>query len=238
MKLLLTFIMPFLVSYGWGFRPNNNHDTPDIGEKYSTIISNHNAYYVGDTNDNNIYLTFDTGYDDGNVEKILDILKEKNVMACFFTTGHFMKSRPDLILRMYNEGHIVGNHTYNHPKLTNLNLVETEEELLKVEKLYSEITNQEMKKYMRPPEGLISEESLTNTDKLGYKTILWSLAFKDWEKNVFHGNDYSYHKVINNIHNGAIILLHTVSKDNLDDLPMIIDGLTNQGYQFSSLDDL
>ncbi|XMB85699.1 delta-lactam-biosynthetic de-N-acetylase [Mycoplasmatota bacterium WC44] len=223
-------------SYGWGYQKQGNN-TPSIG-RYNEIISPYDVFYVGDTDKKEIYLTFDTGYETGNTSHLLDTLKEHNVPAAFFVTGHFISEHPELIKRMYDEGHIVGNHTWSHPDLTSLTGKEVELELSKIENKYYDITNTEMLKFIRPPRGTFSPKSLTALDDLGYVTVFWSLAYVDWYQNQQRGWEYAYNSVMDTIHNGAIILMHTVSNDNKEALEQILTDLDKQGYQFKPLTNL
>lgn len=223
-------------AYGFGFKKNNNHLQPEIG-KYNNEIYGTDSYYVGDSNEKVVYLTFDVGYDNGCLSKVLDILKEKNVESTFFVTGDFFDKGKELIIRMVNEGHIVGNHTYDHKNITKLSYDELEEQLVKVENKYYEITGKDMIKYFRPPEGEFNKQSLMNVKKAGYKTFFWSIAYVDWNTKNQKNNNYAYEVVMNNLHNGAIILMHTVSKDNLNNLGSIIDGIRNEGYEIKNLNE-
>lgn len=231
--LLLCLMIPFLAS--WGFGVTNKGKNPDIGS-YEEILNKHNAIYVGKKE--NVYFTFDTGYETGNTSKILDTLKEKNVKATFFVTGHFMKTNKDLIKRMCEEGHIVGNHTWGHPKISKIGNEKIEEEINKLNNEYEEIIGSKMPKYFRPPCGDFDERSLTKLDEMGYKTVFWSLAYKDWLKDEVKGANYAYDSVMSKIHGGAIILLHTVSKDNTDALGKIIDGCREKGYIIANIDSI
>ena len=236
--ILLIFTILFSTSpvFAWGI-PRCGNNVPYPGKEYEELIKNHNAFYIGDTNKKEVYLTFDTGYELGNTSVILDILRSENVKAAFFVTGHFLKQNKELVLRMYNEGHLVCNHTWNHPNITKKSKIEIEEDLCRVEDKYYEITHDYMPKFLRPPEGAISDYSLSVTDELGYTTIFWSLAYVDWKINEQKGSKYAYDNVINNIHNGAIILMHTVSTDNRDALKEIIATL-RVNYEFKNLYDL
>jgi len=241
-KIFITFLL-FIFSvlfvnsvnaYGFGFSKNNNHKQPYIG-KYEEVIAGTDSYYVGSKDERNVYFTFDAGYDNGVLSKILDVLKEKNVQSTFFVTGDFLERESDLVLRIFNEGHIVGNHTYDHKNITKLNKEELKNQITKVEEKYKEITGSEMLYYFRPPAGEFDKNSLMNVKNLGYKTFFWSIAYKDWETNKQHGEKYAIDSVINNLHNGAIILMHTVSEDNLKALPTIIDYVRNEGYAIKNL---
>lgn len=236
--IIILFFSTFLKvnAYSWGIPSSRSNTIPYPGDEYQDIIKRHNSYYIG-SNKKEVYLTFDTGYEIGNTSLILDTLKSKNVKATFFITGHFIKENPLLVKRMSDEGHIAGNHTWNHPDITKLSYDEIKQEIELVENEYKSITGKELDKFIRPPEGKFDDNSLDSLDKLGYNTIFWSLAYKDWMINDQHGKDYAYNNVINKLHNGAIILLHTVSKDNQEALSNIIDTI-NENYQIKTLYDL
>lgn len=235
MKFLImcTLFIPLLASFGFGY--TNNNGNVSIGE-YEQILTKHNSIYLGDND--KVYLTFDTGYELGNTSKILDTLKENDVKATFFVTGHFMKTNPELIKRMHDEGHLVGNHTWGHPKITTISKEKLENEINKINEEYKKITNCEMKKYFRPPCGDFDDKSLGYLDELGYKTIFWSLAYKDWNPKEIKGKEFAYNSVVDKLHNGAIILLHTVSTDNTNALSDIINGIKNKGYKIGHIADL
>lgn len=238
--ILFFFITIPLVSaseYGWGFKRNNEHKTPDIGF-YAKVIEGTNSYYVGSDHKKVVYLTFDAGYDNGVMGKMLDVLKEKNVQATFFLTGDFIVREQELLKRLANEGHIVANHSWSHRYITRLNDEELRYELEKVEEEYEKITNKKMSKFFRPPAGVFNRESLLKVQKMGYTTFFWSLAYKDWETNNQRGADFAYNSVMDNLHNGAIILMHTVSTDNLEALPRVIDDIRKKGYVIENLDQL
>ncbi|ERJ13028.1 delta-lactam-biosynthetic de-N-acetylase [Haloplasma contractile] len=223
--------------YGWGFKPNDNHKQPEVGI-YKDILERHNAYYVGNSHRKEIYLTFDAGYENGFTDDILDVLKQHDVPATFFVTGTYMKNNPNLIKRMVNEHHTVGNHTFTHPDMTAIDITQYKKELKRVEDEFYKLTNQDMMKIMRPPRGRFSDRSLKIADDLGYHNIFWSLAFKDWETKNQHGWQYAYNSVMNRIHPGAVILLHTVSEDNAKALSHIISDLREEGYDFVPIKNL
>lgn len=221
----------------WYFMYHNDHKTPDVQKgidfkKYST-------YYVGDTSEKRIYLTFDEGYENGYTPKILEVLKAKGVKAAFFCTGDFLKSQPDLVRRMVAEGHIVANHTYKHVNLAKVSEDKIKKELNDCEYEYKVITGgKEMPKFVRPPEGSYSEKSLAVAHNVGYKTIFWSFAHHDWDPSKQPGTQVTYNRIINGAHNGAIYLLHAVSKSDTEALPGAIDTLKSQGYSFGTLYEL
>lgn len=235
--IMLSFVNGTIKSYGWGFSKNDDHLQPYIG-KYSEEIKDTNSYYVGNPDEKVVYLTFDAGYDNGNLVKILDVLKEKNVQGTFFITGDFLNRFSDLVVKINDDGHIIGNHTWSHKNITSLNDEQIKEELLKVENKFKEITGEDIDRYFRPPAGVFNNKSLMTIKGNDYCTIFWSIAYKDWETNKTGDVNNSVNLVIDNLHNGAIILLHTVSKENVEALPIIIDKIRDEGYKISSLNNL
>ena len=232
--LMLLFIKPSVsASSGWGFKKNKDHKVPDIGT-YANEIKDL-AYYVG-PEEKTMYLTFDVGYDNGNLSKILDTLKEENIKATFFVTGDFVERFPELLKRISNEGHLIGNHTYNHKDITKLSYRELERELDILDNKVYEVTGKKIDRYFRPPEGKVDRQSLENVKKIGYKTIFWSIAYVDWYQDKSYGKEYVLNNVINNLHDGAICLMHSVSKDNANYLSDVIEEVRNQGYQIKNLD--
>lgn len=242
-KLLLTlslfifFFFNFVITSkasGWGFRKNSNHETPEIG-KYQQMIEGTDAYYYQKTEEKCVFLTFDVGYDNGNLSIILDTLKAKNVKANFFITGDFINRFPSLVLRMAQEGHLVCNHSYSHKKITQQSKEELKNDLEKLEEKYYALTKEKMLKFFRPPEGDFSKEALLNLKSLGYKTIFWSIAYKDWDVNNQVNEEKVCKNITDNLHKGAIILLHSVSKTNALALGRIIESISTNEYTFKSL---
>ncbi|MFD1850459.1 delta-lactam-biosynthetic de-N-acetylase [Oceanobacillus bengalensis] len=223
--------------YGWGFSKNTEHKVPEIG-KYQAMLEKYGSYYADLSGDKVVYLTFDNGYEQGYTDEILDVLKKEKVPATFFVTGHYVESAPDLINRMVDEGHIIGNHSYHHPDFTIMNKEAIQKELEALEEAVAGISDQDDIKYMRPPRGMFSEQTLKWANELGLVHVFWSLAFSDWQTDNQKGWQYAYDQTMAQIHPGAIILLHSVSSDNADALEKIIQELKKEGYTFKSLDDL
>ncbi|MBB6455389.1 peptidoglycan-N-acetylmuramic acid deacetylase [Salirhabdus euzebyi] len=222
-------------TFGWGYKKNKEHNPPDAG-KYGPMLDKYNSFYVDKSGDKVVYLTFDLGYEAGHTGQILDVLKKKKVPAAFFLAGHYITSATDLVKRMRDEGHIIGNHSYNHHDFTTLSEEKIKEELDKInDELYDAI-GQKYTQYVRPPRGDFSERTLAITEKLGYTTVFWSSAFVDWGSE--KGWQTAYQSIMDHIHPGAIILLHATSKDNAEALSHLIDELRKRGYGFKSLDDL
>ncbi len=224
-------------SISWSFQRNKDHSRV-VGYNQGVDIKKFDAYYIGDSSRNVIYLTFDEGYEYGYTPSILDTLKDNNVKATFFLTKAFMKSEPELTKRMAREGHIVANHTVNHPNMPDLSDEEIKYEIEETARYYKELTGYEMDKFIRPPAGVFSARTLDITKQLGYKTIFWSLAYLDWDVNNQPGKDVAYQHVMDNYHNGGIFLLHAVSKSNTEALDDMLKSLKDKGYSFGSLYDL
>lgn len=185
------------------------------------------------------YLTFDAGYENGNVEKVLDVLKEKNVTGAFFILENLIESNPDLIIRMSNEGHTVCNHTAHHKDMTKIrNIEEFGKELNELAEAYKNLTGKAMSNFYRPPEGKFSPQNLEFAKELGYTTVFWSFAYADWDNAKQPTVEYAKKKILDNIHNGAVILLHPTSSTNAAILGDIIDEMRKDGYEFSTLEEL
>ena len=221
--------------YGWGIKREDNHKQPDL-TTYLNILNQYNGIAMGNSEKPYVYLTFDAGYESGYTEKLLDILKENGVTAVFFITAHYLNSQPNLVKRMINEGHIIGNHTVNHYSMPDIDDNKIKTELMNLHTAIYEKFGYEMK-YMRPPKGEFSERTLKVTESLGYKTVMWSFAYDDWDENAQKGENYAKQKILNNIHNGAIMLLHSNSKDNCNVLDYCIKEIKNMGFEFKSLDE-
>ncbi|MDF9408565.1 delta-lactam-biosynthetic de-N-acetylase [Pelotomaculum isophthalicicum JI] len=223
--------------YGWGLMRNNKHLQPEMPVSISNRLSRYGAYWIGGPAEKVVYLTFDNGYENGYTAKILDALKANNVKAAFFVTGHYLEDQPELVKRMVNEGHLVCNHTDTHPSLPDISDEQIIKELQTVEQEYEKITGKKGMKYLRPPQGEYSERTLAVTKELGYHNIFWSLALADWVP-LPGGPEEAYQSVMDNLHNGAIILLHAVSKDDTEVMDRILKDTKAQGYTFKTLDDL
>lgn len=223
--------------YGWGFKKVKGSE-PEIYQSTKDILAKYDAYYMDQTKPKALYLTFDEGYENGCTASILDTLKKCDVRAAFFITGGYLKTEKELIQRMIDEGHIVGNHTVNHPNLHKLSdPIKISEEFSKLNAQVEEEFGYTMR-YMRPPEGEYSERVLSVAQNSGFKTIFWSFAYMDWDPEKQKGAAYAVEQVTPYFHDGAILLLHAVSSDNTGALETIINSAKSQGYEFRSLDEL
>lgn len=212
---------------------------PPVANATSDYLKKYNAYYVDKTDEKVIYMTFDAGFENGYTTNILDVLKKHDVKATFFLVGHYIKEEPELVRRMVNEGHIVGNHTYNHPDMSKISDIESfNKELSSLEELYKNVVGEDMKKYYRPPRGKFNEDNLKMANELGYKTIFWSLAYVDWYVDKQPSEKYAYSKLIPRIHPGAVVLLHNTSETNSKILDGLLTEWKKQGYSFKNIDKL
>ncbi|WP_018130372.1 delta-lactam-biosynthetic de-N-acetylase [Effusibacillus pohliae] len=227
------------VPYHFGFKKGKNGQLPSIEQEgFKGMIEKYGAIFLGDTSKKELYLTFDNGYENGYTAKILDTLKEKKVPAVFFVTGHYVKDQPELLKRMVQEGHLIGNHSWSHPDLTQVSDDRIKEELEKVKESVAQVTGQKEMAFLRPPKGIFSERTLAVSKRLGYTSVFWSIAYKDWDIKTQKGWKYAYDSVMSQLHSGAVLLLHSVSKDNAEALGKIIDDARKQGYEFKSLQEL
>ena len=223
-------------SWGLSFRTEG---APPVGNVGSAQLEKYDGVFLGDASKKVIYLTFDAGYENGCTEKILDALKKHNVKAAFFLVGNYMEQNADLVRRMVEEGHIVGNHTMHHPDMSKISdKAAFEKELSDLEALYKDITGKDMPKYYRPPQGNYSEENLKMAQELGYKTVFWSLAYVDWNNDAQPTPEQAYSKLLPRIHNGAVVLLHSTSKTNAEILDDLLTKWEQMGYTFGTVEEL
>ncbi len=221
--------------YGWGLKKNVNAP-PEVPENIQNLLAAYGGIYIDHT-PRTLYLTFDEGYENGYTAKILDVLKENNVKAAFFVTGPYLEKETELVKRMFDEGHVVGNHTVNHPSMPRLDSTEAvAKEMTELNEMCQEKYGQTMH-FFRPPRGEYSERTLKISQDLGYTNVFWSFAYKDWETDNQKGTDYAYEQITKGVHDGAVLLLHAVSKDNAEVLDRVIKDLKSEGYRFKSLED-
>lgn len=235
---MLQLIPQAIPTAAWGLSYRTPGQTP-TGPADRIQLQKYDAAYAGNPEEKVLYLTFDAGYENGCTRQILDTLQKHRVPAAFFLVGNYLNTQPDLVRRMVEEGHIVGNHTMHHPDMSKLQTLEAfEKELRQLEELYYSVTGQQMLKYYRPPQGVYSEENLQMAKQLGYKTVFWSLAYADWDNNAQPSAQYAFDKLLPRVHNGAVILLHSTSKTNAGILDDLLTRLKAEGYTFQSLDHL
>lgn len=209
------------------------------GNTSAEKLKEYNAYYIGNTEEKVIYLTFDCGYENGNTEAILDALKKHNASATFFVVGHYLETASDIVKRMLADGHTVGNHTYHHPDMSAIASQDKfNQEMEQVETLFREITGQDISKYYRPPRGIYSTKNLEMADALGYQTFFWSLAYVDWNQDDQPSHETAFEKMTGRVHPGAIVLLHNTSKTNAEVMDELLTKWEEMGYRFGTLAEL
>ena len=223
-------------AWGLSFRQEGS---PPVGNAGIQELKKYDAVYIGDTGEKVIYLTFDAGYENGCTAKILDALKKHGVPAAFFLVGNYIEKNADLVRRMVDEGHIVGNHTMHHYDMSKLTDRDTfSKELTDLETLFRDTTGRELPKYYRPPQGIYSRENLEMAKELGYKTVFWSLAYVDWNNDAQPTPEAAFRKLLPRTHNGAVVLLHSTSATNAEILDELLTKWEAAGYRFGSLDEL
>lgn len=224
--------------YAWYCVHVKDHARPSLGGDLA-FVEELDGYYLDKRADEKvIYLTFDAGYENGNVARILDVLKEEDVPAAFFILGNLITHDTELVKRMANEGHTVCNHTVHHKDMSAVNDEAFLKELHALEALYREHIGGEMAAYYRPPEGRFSRENLACAQKNGYKTIFWSFAYPDWDNGKQMSQERAKAIILDNVHNGEVMLLHPTSETNAAVLGEVIRTLKAEGYRFGTLEEL
>ena len=232
----------YAAEYYWYCKRNSEHRQPESDSNF-TFLEEYGGVYVDKKHGDNvadkvIYLTFDVGYENGNVAKIMDVMKEEGVSGSFFILDNVINRNPDLILRMASENHLVCNHTMSHQNLVGKSEEVVKDEILGLEKKYEELTGKKMAKFFRPPEGTFDKDLLKGVQSLGYKTVFWSFAYADWDNKAQMSEEAAMKKIMDNLHNGEIMLLHPTSETNAKIMKKLIVELKNQGYRFATLDEL
>lgn len=256
MKKIISLLILIFILFSFSFSANatenalnwyvvrNKDNKQPLLDTNMQFIEKYGGYYVNkkypdNARDKVIYLTFDVGYENGNVERILNALRDENVNAAFFVLENFIVKNPNLVIRMVNEGHLVCNHTATHKNITKFNSrEELKAELERLENAYFDVTGLRMQRFFRPPEGKFDQRTLAYLNELGYKTVFWSFAYADWDNNNQPSSNFAKEKIYSNLHNGEIMLLHPTSKTNADILKEVITELKSRGYRFGTLDEL
>lgn len=221
--------------HSYGVAKNGQpHSISVEAQKYFASLGKKAFCYDNITKEKVLYLTFDCGWENGCTSAVLDTLKEKNVPAAFFCTLDHIDSEPELIRRMIDEGHIVGNHSANHADFSKISREHMASEIFECEeRLRTEFGY--TPEFFRFPEGAYNESAIDLVGSMGYSSVFWSLAYADWDVENPKGGDYAFEKVTSRLHPGAVILLHSVSPDNAQALGRIIDFARENGYEFRAL---
>ena len=224
----------------WYYVPNDAHRTPGVPDDAKRLLREYGGHYVGDTGEKVVYLTFDEGYENGFTARILDALEAADVPASFFVTGSYVRANGALVRRMADEGHVVANHTDGHPSLPSLaeEPAAFKRELAAVEQAYQKATGRRLTRLLRPPMGEYSARSLCLTARLGYQTVFWSFAHRDWLVDEQPPVAVTLERLLDGSHPGAIYLLHAVSSSNTQALPRFVEEMQARGYRFAPLTEL
>ncbi len=216
-------------------------DAPPEFPAGADVLADYNCYYMNDacyaSGEKKLYITFDAGYENGNIAKILDILKEENVPAAFFILDNIILKNTDLVNRMYEEGHFICNHTKRHKDLSYATKEEISEDLAALEAVYFDKTGKRMSKFFRFPEGKYSISALKSVSELGYTTLFWSFGYEDWDNGRQMEPLKAKNKILSTTHCGEIILLHPTSDTNVKIMRDLIIEWRRMGYSFGSLED-
>lgn len=227
-----------LDSEDWGLSFGESGTQP-VGNASPEDLAWYDAYFMGDASEKVIYLTFDCGYENGNTGPILDALKKHDASAVFFVVGHFLETAPDLVKRMVEEGHAVGNHTYHHPDMSSISDPDAfQKELDDVADAFYGITGTALSPYYRPPQGKANAENIRMAQQSGYSTVFWSLAYVDWDPENQPGHAAAFDKLTSRIHPGAVVLLHNTSQTNGEILDELLTKWEDMGYCFKPLSEL
>ncbi len=228
---------------GWYCAHVKDHAQPRLDAQFN-YVEGVGGYYIDHRHydpaaeDKVVYLTFDAGYENGNISRVLDALQEEGVSGAFFILGHLTADHPELVRRMAEEGHLVCNHTFTHKNLVGAGREALAEELGRLESACRENCGVEVAKYYRPPEGRFDRAMLEAAQDMGYKTIFWSFAYADWDNQKQPSPAAAKQKILENVHNGAVLLLHPTSGTNAAILADVIRTLKGEGYRFGTLDEL
>lgn len=230
--------LPVSAEGSWGLSFPETGQTP-VGNAAMEELARYDAWYAQDTDEKILYLTFDAGYENGNTAPILDALKKHNAPATFFVVGTYVESEPELVRRMVEEGHSVGNHTWHHPDMSRISDMDSfREEIVSVEDAFSRATGKELDRYYRPPQGKYHEKNLEMAKELGYQTFFWSLAYEDWYQDDQPTEEEAFDKLLGRIHPGAIVLLHSTSSTNAAILDELLTRWEEMGYRILPLSEI
>lgn len=228
-------ILPQADNWGLGFSESGSEKQPS-GNATAEELKQYDTFFLGDASEKVIYLTFDCGYENGNTGNILKALKKHNAKATFFVVGHFLETSGELVKKMLEQGHAVGNHTYHHPDMSSISTMESfQKEIEDNAALFRQITGEEMSAYYRPPQGKYSTVNLKMAKELGYHTFFWSLAYVDWYEDKQPSHEEAFEKLTGRIHPGAIVLLHNTSRTNGEILDELLGKWEAMGYTFKPL---
>ncbi len=232
---------------GWFYFASGKEGvSPTVQDSQQAMCDRFSGIWQGDTSSKKVYITMDIGYDyNNNTAKILDIAKEKKFQITFFVVGNLFENEKlkPVFLRMYQEGHIIASHSWNHATMYDEMYLKSgadavTADLRKVEDAYFKLTGAALPEYFRFPSGEYSEAVMSHISSLGYKIVFWSFAYKDWLVDDQPDPDDAMKTITKGLHDGAILLLHEVSNTNVEILPELVDEIRAKGYEIGSIGDL
>lgn len=229
-----------LKCYNWYFKKNEEHKQPPLDSEF-WMIDQYETYYLdrsANDTDRVLYLTFDAGYENGNVEKVVDALNAQGVPGAFFVLSHLAKANAPLLQKMVQGGHTVCNHTANHKDMTKCEDAQAFAAELDALRQDCAAIGVPVANYYRPPQGRFCEKNLAWAKELGYRTIFWSFAYCDWDNGKQPDPAAALKNILEHTHPGAVILLHPTSATNAEILPKLLEEWKAQGYRFGTLDEL
>ena len=216
-----------------GWYTSNRQDGSRPRESEIKKYKDQNVYFLG-PDKKVIYLTFDEGGNITYVKEIVDILNKHNIDATFFFSRNYISNNPDLMKKIINSGHSIGNHTVNHLSMPSLATKDKFDsyysELKETEIAFMQATGKPMEKLFRYPMGEYSNRTMNIMKSMGYKSIFWSVAYKDWDAD--YNKEYSLNNMKKQLHNGAIYLIHPKCRGNYEALEDFINYATDLGYKF------
>ncbi|WP_159881375.1 polysaccharide deacetylase family protein [Paenibacillus puerhi] len=219
----------------WYYMKKSKGQVPGFPGETKTFADSMKALWVG--TGKKVYLTIDTGGDLGDIDTLVKALKDNDAKANFFIAGYNVKKNPDFVRQLVKDGHLVANHTMTH---TDMNLQtddQVRKEIKDYEKLYKEVTGQDIQPFFRFPYGRYNKHLLELVSGMGYTSVFWSTAMRDWEPRK-NGAEDPYNDIMNNLHDGNIILMHQGSPENIQALDRIVKAIQKAGYTLALLDDI
>ena len=211
----------------WGLAHHGNETTPTVSVLGAELLEKYDGMYVGDTSQKQVYFTFDLGYEAGYTAEVLDILQEYQIKGLFFLCGNYLQ-QTDLINRMLNEGHQLGNHTNKHRDLPRLSENAIRQDI-------GDLQLPTTAKFFRPPQGRFDDKTLRVAKEMGLRAVLWSLAIQDWQQKPKLNVAACTKKILERVHPGAIMLFHITNPGTPEMLRELIPALQNKGYTFGTL---
>ena len=223
----------------WGLGGYGNERIPSAPPGSLDLLKKYDGLYVVEGEKEvvkKVYLTFDLGYEAGYTDEVLDVLKEHDIKAVFFLCGHYLK-QDELVARMINEGHVIGNHTNMHkdlPMLSNDGIVDDIDSFTKMfDEKYGEAYGKKMTLF-RPGRGRMCERTVRLASELGYRTVMWSSAIVDWGKEAIDA-EKSASKVMERIHAGNVMLFHISNSGMPKMLELLVPRVLEAGYEFGDV---